>query len=167
MRFFSYLISLIYSFIISSRNLLFDINLLKSREYDIPIICVGNLNVGGAGKTPHIEKLLNILSNKKTAVLSRGYGRTTNGLELVEIDTLFSNVGDESLQIKQKFPTCKVIVSGDRRKGIEYILTEFPETEVILMDDGFQHRCIKAVLKIVLKNIIILSIMITCFLWGI
>ena len=152
MRFLLLLLSFVYGFIIGIRNLLFDWNIFKSKTYNVPIICVGNITSGGTGKTPHIEYLIHLLSDKKIAVLSRGYGRKTNGLFWVEFDSEPNNVGDESLQIKQKFPNINVIVSENRRRGIEEILNKFPETEIVLMDDGFQHRWVKAGLYIVLNN---------------
>lgn len=152
MRLLSYPISLIYGIIISFRNFLFDTNILNSLEYNVPIICVGNLTVGGTGKTPHIEYLLKLLHNKKSCVLTRGYGRETDNLMCVKNTSSSLDVGDEAIQIKQKFPECQIIVSGDRRKGIEYIIKEFPETEIILMDDGFQHRKIKAGLNIIIND---------------
>ena len=152
MRFLLLLLSFVYRLIIGIRNLLFDWNIFKSKTYNIPIICVGNITSGGTGKTPHIEYLIDLLSDKKIAVLSRGHGRKTNGLFWVKFNSISNNVGDESLQIKQKFPNINVIVSENRRRGIEEILSKFPRTEVVLMDDGFQHRWVKAGLYIVLNN---------------
>lgn len=152
MRFLLILLSFVYRVIIGIRNFLFDWNILKSKTYNVPIICVGNITSGGTGKTPHIEYLIHLLSDKKIAVLSRGYGRKTNGLFWVEFDSDPNNVGDESLQIKQKFPNINVVVSEKRRKGIEEILIKFPGTEVVLMDDGYQHRWVKAGLNIILNN---------------
>jgi len=152
MRFLLYPFSLIYSLVIGMRNLFFDLGIFSSKEYSVPIICIGNITAGGTGKTPHTEYLLYLLCDKKTAVLSRGYNRKTKGLVWVYVDSNPENVGDEPLQIKQKFPDTIVVVSGNRRKGIEEILKKYPETEVILMDDGFQHRWVKAGLNIVLNN---------------
>jgi len=134
------------------RNLFFDIGVFSSKEYSIPIICIGNITAGGTGKTPHTEYLLNLLNDKKTSVLSRGYNRKTKSLILVDVDSKPENVGDEPLQIKQKFPDTLVVVSDNKRKGIEEILEKHPETEVILMDDGFQHRWVKAGMNILLNN---------------
>ena len=139
MRFLLYIFSLIYSLVIWIRNLFFDLGIFSSKEYPIPIICIGNITAGGTGKTPHIEYLLYLLSDKRIAVLSRGYNRKTIGLIWVGINDTPKNVGDEPLQIKQKFPNSLVVVSESRKRGIEQILEKHPETEVILMDDGFQH----------------------------
>ena len=147
-----YILHYIYVTIIYIRNLLYDIKILKSKEYDIPIICIGNLSVGGTGKTPHVEYIVRLLNNKKISILSRGYGRISKGLINVKYNSSFLDAGDEPLQIKQKFPDCNVICCENRRKGIEYILKKIPETEVIIMDDGFQHRSVKAGLNILLNN---------------
>ena len=152
MRFLLYPFSLMYGIVIDIRNFLFDINIFKSKSYNIPIICVGNITAGGTGKTPHTEYILSLLSDKKTAVLIRGYGRKTSGLLLVETNSESEKVGDEPLQIKQNFPNTIVVVSGNRRIGIEKILDSYPETEVIIMDDGFQHRWVKAGMYIALNN---------------
>lgn len=152
MRFLLLPFSFFYGLIISIRNLLFDWNIFKSKIYNVAIICIGNITSGGTGKTPHIEYLIHLLSDKKIAVLSRGYGRKTRGLFWVEFNSDPNNVGDESLQIKQKFPNTNIVVSEDRRRGIEEILNKFPETDVVLMDDGFQHRWVRAGLYIILNN---------------
>jgi len=152
MRFLLYPFSLVYGFIVDVRNFLFDWNVFKSKSYNVPIICVGNITAGGTGKTPHTQYLLELLSDKKTAVVSRGYGRKTSGLLLVETNSESEKVGDEPLQIKQKLPNTTVVVSGNRRIGIEEILDNYPETEVIIMDDGFQHRWVKAGMYILLNN---------------
>ena len=152
MRFLLYPFSLVYGFIVAVRNFLFDWNVFKSKSYNIPIICVGNITAGGTGKTPQTEYLLDLLSDKKTAVVSRGYGRKTSGLLLVETNSESEKVGDEPLQIKQKFPNTIIVVSGNRRIGIEKILDSYRETEVIIMDDGFQHRWIEAGMYIALNN---------------
>ena len=152
MRFLLYPFSFIYSLVIWIRNLFFDLGIFLSKEYSVPIICIGNITAGGTGKTPHTEYLLYLLCDKKTAVLSRGYNRKTKGLVWVDVNSNPENVGDEPLQIKQKFPGTVVVVSGNRKKGIEKILKKHPETEVILMDDGFQHRWVKAGMNILLNN---------------
>jgi len=152
MRFLFFPFSLLYGLIVTFRNFLFDWNVFKSKSYNIPIICVGNITAGGTGKTPHTEYLLDLLSDKNTAVLSRGYGRKSSGLIWVETDSESKKVGDEPLQIKQKFPNTKVVVSENRRIGIEKILSNYPETEVIIMDDGFQHRRVKAGMYVLLNN---------------
>lgn len=143
-----------YGIGVSLRNKLFDANIFKSVKYtDVAVICVGNLTVGGTGKTPHIEYLIRLLQDEfKVAVVSRGYKRKSMGFILADEHSTSAKIGDEPFQIKQKFPTVQVAVDGNRRRGIEKLL-ELPEEkrpEVILMDDGFQHRWVKPSLSIVL-----------------
>ena len=144
--------SLLYGMAVYVRNMLFDKDILKGKSYDIPIFCIGNITAGGTGKTPMVELVVGYLSQtRKVAVLSRGYGRRTSGYR--EVDALFDHyldVGDEPLQIKRKFPDVPVIVCERRTEGIEKILERFPETEIIVMDDGFQHRWVKPYFNIVM-----------------
>lgn len=145
----------LYGLGVNFRNRLFDKNILKQISFDIPVICVGNLTVGGTGKTPHIEYLIRLLSPQyKVAVLSRGYKRKSNGFMIVDIDSKARNVGDEPLQIKQKFPEVLVVVDKDRVNGIRKILSIEKEErpDVILLDDGFQHRYVKPSLSILLVD---------------
>ena len=143
-------LSFIYGSITSIRNLLFDFGVFKEKTYPIPIICIGNLSVGGSGKTPHTQYLFDLLKNEyKVAVLSRGYGRKNSSLQLVEITSRALDVGDEPLQLKQNNPDCLVLVEKNRNKGVMYILKKFPKTEIILLDDGYQHRWIKAGFNII------------------
>jgi len=145
MRYLLFPLSFVYGSITAIRNLLFDYGIFKSKTYNIPIICIGNLSVGGTGKTPHTQYLINLLQNNyKVAILSRGYGRKTYTLQYVESTSNASEIGDEPLQLKQNNPDCLVVVEKNRNKGVKYILKDFPETEVILLDDGYQHRWIKA-----------------------
>jgi len=142
-----------YAFISSIRNYFFDNGLFKSSEFDLPIINVGNLAVGGSGKTPHIEYIIDLLSTEfNVAILSRGYGRKTKGFREVFIDSLASESGDEPLQIKQKFPDIKVFVGEDRVAAIPKLLFDYPEIDVILLDDAYQHRAIKAGFNILLTD---------------
>lgn len=133
----------IYGCVTAIRNRLFDWGILESRRYDIPIISVGNITVGGTGKTPHIEYLIRLLAPRyKVAVLSRGYKRKSKGYVLATEDTPMEMIGDEPWQMAQKFPNIYIAVDADRRNGIER-LTNDPETkdvQVILLDDAFQHR---------------------------
>jgi len=123
----------------------FDYGIFKSQSHNIPIICIGNLSIGGSGKTPHTQYIINLIKhNYKVAILSRGYGRNSSNLQYVEINSTPNQVGDEPLLIKQNHPDCLVLVEKKRNKGVKQILKDFPETEVILLDDGFQHRWIKA-----------------------
>ena len=136
----------IYGFVVGLRNKLFDCGILESRSYPIPTISVGNLTVGGTGKTPHIEYLIRLLGKKyQVAVLSRGYKRESKGYVLANVDTPMEEIGDEPWQMKQKFPDVRVAVDSNRRRGIERLLSEKETscTEVILLDDAFQHRHIK------------------------
>ena len=145
MRYLLFPLSFVYGSITAIRNLLFNYGIFKSKTYNIPIICIGNLSVGGTGKTPHTQYLINLLQNNyKVAILSRGYGRKTSNLQIVESTSNPSEVGDEPLQLKQNNPDCLVLVEKNRNKGVKHILKEFPETEVILLDDGYQHRWLKA-----------------------
>lgn len=146
-------VSLIYGLIIYIRNLLFDFNILKSRSFDLPVISIGNITVGGTGKTPHVEYLVNQLKTYcKLAVLSRGYKRKSKGFVIARKRSLTEEIGDEPLQIKRKFPDIIVAVDGNRVHGIERLLHDFPGIELILLDDAFQHRYVKAGLSIVLVN---------------
>ncbi|MDD2490966.1 MAG: tetraacyldisaccharide 4'-kinase [Bacteroidales bacterium] len=142
-----------YYFILKFRHFLYDHSILKSREYPIPIISVGNITVGGTGKTPYVEYLVRSLSDKeRVAVLSRGYGRKTKGWREVAIDDTALQVGDEPLQIKRKFPQIIVCVDEKRRRGVETLLN-YPEEKrptLIILDDAFQHRRIKPSKNIVL-----------------
>lgn len=148
-------IAWLYGLGVNFRNRLFDKKILKQTTFDIPVICVGNLTVGGTGKTPHIEYLVELLSpHFKVAVLSRGYKRKTEGFLIVDTGSNARNVGDEPLQIKQKFPQVTVVVDKDRVNGIKKMLSFEKEIrpDVILLDDGFQHRYVKPSLSILLVD---------------
>ncbi len=135
------------------RNQLFDKGIFKSSEFDLPIINVGNLAVGGSGKTPHVEYLISLLNPEfKVATLSRGYGRNTRGFREVNIQDLASESGDEPLQIKKHFPDVNVFVGEKRVEAVSKLLFEHPDIEVILLDDAYQHRAIKAGLNILLTD---------------
>ena len=145
--------SFIYGGIIFVRNKLFDKNILRSATFDFPLICVGNLAVGGTGKTPLVEYLVKMLSQKhKVATLSRGYKRKTKGFLIANKQTQAIDIGDEPMQIHQKFSEIVVAVAEERVMGIPQLLFEKPETEVIILDDAFQHREIKAGLNILLTD---------------
>lgn len=135
------------------RHWLFDRGILKSKCFEIPIICVGNITVGGTGKSPMSEMLLEKFTpNHRVAVLSRGYGRTSRGYLEVERDDDYLHVGDEPLQIKMKYPQATVVVCERRVEGVEKILVRHPDIELIIMDDGFQHRHIKPRLNIIMVD---------------
>ncbi len=140
-------------FITKVRNYLFDRGIFKSSEFDLPIIGVGNLAVGGSGKTPHIEYLSRLLKDEfKVATLSRGYGRKSRGFLEVKQDSPASQTGDEPLQIKQHFPDIKVFVDEKRVEGVSRLLFNYPDIQVVLLDDVFQHRAIKPGMNILLTD---------------
>ena len=138
--------SWLYGMGVGLRNWLFDWSILKSESFDIPIICVGNITVGGTGKTPQVEYLIRLLSQQhQVAVLSRGYKRKSHGYVLSTTDSTVEEIGDEPWQIKQKFPKVYVAVDANRKRGIKRLCND-PETQdvdVILLDDAFQHRYVK------------------------
>jgi len=141
--------ALLYGLITWMRSLFYNSGILKSKAYDLPVICVGNLNAGGTGKSPMIEYLLKfLLPEFKTANLSRGYKRSTKGYKLLTGEENASEVGDEPLQFKRKFKEALVAVDADRQNGISKLKEEKPE--VILLDDAFQHRKVKAGFNILL-----------------
>ena len=151
MRLILYPISIIYGIIMQIRNLLFDYEILSSETHKIPIICIGNISLGGSGKTPHTDYIAKLLSQKyQVAILSRGYKRKTSVFYYVRENSFTSTVGDEPLQLKKNNPDCIVAVDRDRNKGVNRILNDHPKTNVILLDDGFQHRRIKAGMNIIL-----------------
>ena len=142
-----------YAFVVAVRNWLFDAQVLRSQKSQTPTICVGNLSVGGSGKTPHVEYLIRLLKNEyKVCTLSRGYGRKSKGYVLAK-DVVSSNLlGDEPMQYVQKFPDISVCVDVDRRRAIRNLKTDAPNTELILLDDAFQYRKINAGLNILLTD---------------
>lgn len=148
-------LSWLYGIGVRFRNLMFDIGILKSRRYDIPIISVGNITVGGSGKTPHVEYLISLLEKRaKVAVLSQGYKRKSRGYVLATEDTAMRDIGDEPYQMKKKFGNIHIAVDKDRRHGIERLTSdrETKDTEVILLDDAYQHRYVKAGISILLVD---------------
>ena len=139
-------LSWLYGLGVDLRNSLFDMGVLQSVSYDIPIINVGNITVGGTGKTPHVEYLIRLLSGRfRVAVLSRGYKRKTKGYILSSVSSSMEEIGDEPWQIKQKFPDVYVAVDANRRRGIERLMTDEAtrDVEIILLDDAYQHRYVK------------------------
>ena len=134
-----------YGLITSIRNMAFDIGLLNSRSFDIPIIAVGNLNVGGTGKSPMIEYLIRLFNEScHTAVLSRGYGRKTKGFLMATSDSTAVDLGDEPFQFYRKFKNLDVAVDEKRVRGIETLQQIKPDLDLVLLDDAFQHRYVKA-----------------------
>ncbi len=145
--------SWVYHFVVFLRHLFFDIGLLRVHSFDLPIIGVGNLSVGGTGKTPHIEYLIRLLKQDfRIATLSRGYGRTTKGFILAGVETKAGIIGDEPRQFSLKFPEVSVAVDEDRVHGVSTLLKSDPTPELILLDDAFQHRYIKAGLNLLLTD---------------
>lgn len=141
----------IYYLVTWLRNWLYDHGFKSSKSYDIPIICVGNLSTGGTGKTPMIEYLIRLLSQDKSiATLSRGYKRITEGFILADESATADTIGDEPFQFFRKFEKVKVAVDSNRQNGIEQILSLNNKTEVILLDDAYQHRKVKAGFNILL-----------------
>ena len=141
----------LYKMGVTLRHRLFDWGILKSEKFDIPIICIGNITVGGTGKTPMAEMLIAYMSQMhRVALLSRGYGRRTRGYLEVQCDSHYRDVGDEPLQIKLKFPDTLVVVCEKRADAIRRIRTEHPEVDLIIMDDGFQHRYVEPKINVVM-----------------
>lgn len=148
-----YPVSLIYGLITGVRNFLFNTGILHSEEFQIPVICVGNITVGGTGKTPYTEYIAGLLrENFKVATLSRGYKRKTRDFRIATLTSSVSDIGDEPMQILRKFHDVLVTVDRDRVNGVKRILEEKPETEVIILDDGFQHRRITPGFSILLSD---------------
>lgn len=144
-----------YWIVLKIRNFLYDKGIKKSYSFPIPVICIGNITVGGTGKTPHAEMIIGMLQEKyRIALLSRGYKRKTNGFRIATDADTFAEIGDEPLQIKHKFPDIIVAVCSDRKEGIEKLLALPQEMcpELIILDDAFQHRRVKPSHSIVLVN---------------
>ena len=139
--------NVIYALVVYIRNQFYDWGIFKSTSFDLPIICVGNLAVGGSGKTPTTEYLVKLLSEYKVAILSRGYGRKTKGFVLADDKSTAETIGDEPLQYYRKFKNVTVAVCEDRVTGIQKLQDEH---EVILLDDAYQHRKVKAGFNVLL-----------------
>ncbi|MDU7314681.1 MAG: tetraacyldisaccharide 4'-kinase [Prevotella bivia] len=147
--------SWLYGLGVGIRNYLFDAEILKSKSYSIPVISVGNITVGGAGKTPHVEYLIDLLRDEmQVAVLSRGYKRKSRGYVVADEDTTMRDIGDEPFLIKQKFEGVYVAVDKDRCHGIDHLISDedTKDVEVILLDDAFQHRYVKPGVNILLVD---------------
>ena len=148
-------LSWLYGLVVSIRNLMFDVGMLKSKTFPLPVICVGNITVGGTGKTPHTEYLIRMLSEKhQVAVLSRGYKRQSEGYVLATPTTPMTDIGDEPYQMKHKFPQIHMAVDKDRCHGIAELMKKEvqPPTDVVILDDAYQHRYVKAGLNILLMD---------------
>jgi tetraacyldisaccharide 4'-kinase len=139
--------SIVYGLIILIRNKCYDWGWFKSQSFDLPVICVGNLVVGGSGKTPVTEYLVDLLADYKIAILSRGYGRKTTGFVLADDSATTQTIGDEPMQYYRKFPQVTVAVCEDRVKGVTLLQADH---DLILLDDAFQHRRVKPGFSILL-----------------
>ena len=147
--------SWLYGLGVGIRNQMFEIGILKSKSYDIPVISVGNITVGGSGKTPHVEHLVRLLQDKvKVAVLSRGYKRKSRGYVLADKQSTARDIGDEPYQMMKKFPDIHVAVDRKRCHGIERLVSDVStkDTDVILLDDAYQHRDVKPGINILLVD---------------
>lgn len=145
--------SFLYWMGISIRNWLYNKNIFKSTSFGLPLICVGNLSVGGTGKSPMVEYLVQTLKDRfKVATLSRGYKRKTKGYALANVNTTALDIGDEPMQFHLKFPDVPIAVGEERLLAIPQLLHDKPDTQAIILDDAFQHRQVKAGLNIVLTE---------------
>ena len=148
-----YPFALIYGVLVWLRNRLYDTGFSSSVSFSIPVISVGNLSVGGTGKTPHIEYLIRLLQYRyHVATMSRGYKRKTQGFLLADTQTNASQIGDEPMQYLLKFPEVAVSVAEDRMTGIPMLLLRKPEVEVVLLDDAYQHRSVKPGINILITD---------------
>lgn len=143
----------LYGTAVKVRNYLYDNEVIQSIEFNFPVICIGNISVGGTGKSPMVEYLLRLLVHRyKTATLSRGYKRKTRGYVLADDKTTALDIGDEPMQFHIKFPEVTVAVGEERAIAIPQLLFDRPETDVIILDDALQHRTVKAGLNILLTD---------------
>ena len=153
LQIFLYPFALCYGVIVHVRNLCFNFHILPSARFPMPVICVGNLTVGGTGKTPHIEYLIRLLQERhQVATLSRGYGRKTKGFLVGTKGSGAAQIGDEPLQFLEKFGKITVAVDEKRSRGIRTIMEQHKNAGVILLDDAYQHRYVKAGLTILLTD---------------
>ncbi len=145
--------SFIYGLITSVRNYLYDSGILSSERFRIPIICVGNITAGGTGKTPHTEYLVALLHKEfKIAVLSRGYKRKSKDFRIANELSSAADIGDEPLQLHRKFPDVIVATDRDRVNGIKKLISVNPNLDLVILDDGFQHRKLKPGFSILLSD---------------
>ncbi len=150
-----YPFSLLYGGVVRLRNLMFNSCILEQKRYPIPVICVGNLAVGGTGKTPMVEFLIRMLEDSyKIAVVSRGYKRKSKGMVVATPDSTTAEIGDEPKQILQNYPNTSIVVDANRRRAIDYLLS-LPEEErpqIVILDDGLQHRYVQPSFTILLTD---------------
>jgi tetraacyldisaccharide 4'-kinase len=152
LRYFLWPLSLLYGAVMLVRNWLYDMGWLASKRFVIPVVAVGNLTVGGTGKTPHVEYLLRLLSGYSRAVLSRGYKRSSKGFVLADASATPALLGDEPYQYHRDFPGVTVAVCEKRPLGIERLLQVRPELQVVILDDAMQHRPVAPSLNIMLTD---------------
>ncbi len=156
MKFFRFLLfpfSILYGIIVFIRNKFYDLHLISSARFELPTIVVGNISMGGTGKSPHIEYLIRLLKiDFKIATLSRGYGRRTNGFILSDKQSTAKDIGDEPKQFKNKYDDVAVAVDAKRVNGINKLIEQVAGLQVVLLDDAFQHRAVKAGLSILLTD---------------
>ena len=148
-------LSWLYGVGVGFRNMLFEMGILKSRSFNVPVISVGNITVGGTGKTPHVEYLIRLLKdNYKVAVLSRGYKRKSHGFLQADENATVRDIGDEPFQMKTKFPDITIAVDNKRTRGITKLTSgdQDSQPDVILLDDAFQHRYVKPGINIMLVD---------------
>jgi len=139
--------SILYGIVVFVRNKLYDARIFSSESFDIPIICVGNLVVGGSGKSPVTEYLVRLFPAHRIAILSRGYGRQTKGFILADERATAERIGDEPMQFYRKFPQVTVAVCEDRVKGVRLLEAQH---DLIILDDAYQHRAIRPGFSILL-----------------
>lgn len=145
--------SVIYGAVTALRNRLYDLGILKSRKFPIPVICIGNITVGGTGKTPHVIYLAQLLSDMmQVSVLSRGYRRKSRGFRYVRADDRVDDCGDEPLLMARRMSYASIYVDRDRVHGITEIMRRSPAAGAVILDDGFQHRPARAGMNIVLTS---------------
>lgn len=155
MKILSYILSpfsLPYWLFTYCRNKCFDWNILPQKIFPLPVISVGNITVGGTGKTPHVQYIVNLLQGKRIASLSRGYKRKSKGFVLSGQNTSVDELGDEPFLLQQRFPSLHVAVCEKRVEGIEHLLIKFTDLQAIILDDAFQHRYVKPSLQILLVD---------------
>ena len=143
-------LSWIYSAVVRLRNFLYDHNILKSRESSLPSICVGNIAVGGTGKTPHSEHILRTVEGRK-AYVSRGYRRKSRGMVVADEHSTAEDLGDEAYQIHRKFPDVTVVVDANRHRAVDYLKSR-GDVDIVVLDDAFQHRDIRATHYIIITD---------------
>ena len=145
-------LAIVYWLVTFLRNKAYDIGFFKSTSFNKPLIAIGNLSSGGTGKTPFVEYLLSHLSTKKVVVLSRGYKRKTKGLVWATKYSTALDIGDEPFQIHSKFPNTPLVVHANRVEGVSEIIAKLPNTEVVVLDDAYQHRKLKASFYVLLTS---------------